>query len=39
MSLTGIGIDVKPVQKQPEPAVTEAGYVDYEDEVADEETH
>lgn len=34
MSLTGKGIDAKPVQKQiqMEPAVTDAGYVDYEDE-------
>jgi hypothetical protein len=34
MSLTGKGIDAKPVQKQTQsaPAVVEVGYVDYEDE-------
>ena len=34
MSLTGKGIDAKPVQKptQTEPAVVEVSYVDYEDE-------
>ncbi len=38
MSLTGKGIDAKPVQKQTqtEPAVAEVGFVDYEDEDEDE---
>jgi hypothetical protein len=38
MSLTGKGIDAKPVQRQTltEPAVAEVSYVDYEDENEDE---
>lgn len=36
MSLTGKGIDAKPLQKQIQSAVVEVSYVDYEDEDEDE---